>query len=634
MRKFTLLLMFLVAGLASFAQCPAVSEFSESFDASDAMPECWSTLRVNPPFSSFAVVEVQTNPSNSFSPPNSVRMFNQLGADADFYLISPEVDNLGEGTHQLRFVYRGQPNTEGEDAIIEVGTMTDTTDESTFTLVETLSGTSDEFQEFTVPFDQVSTGTHLAIKADFQVSFRNIHFDDVTWEPIPTCPKPTELEALNITSTSADLSWTAGGSETEWEIEYGEAGFDPETEGTTITDTDDLGETIEGLSIGTDYEFYVKAVCSGEDQSIWSFAGAFATLCDIYPLDYAQGFATFIPNCWTQADAGDPTSGPATPGTSNWVDVDYLNDEANGRAVKIILYGNSVSDWLISPEIDLDGSAELSYDVGITTLNGTTAPEALGADDQIQVLISTDDGTTWEALKTYDNTAFPSGEGLTETIDLSAYSGTAKFAFWATDGSASDSPASYDVFFDNFAVNALVLPCQAPSDIVVDNISDSGAMISWTENGDATSWEVLYGGEGFDPNSQGNSEVAGPSAELELTDLNGGTAYDVYVRAICAEADSSEWVGPETFTTSTNGIADIAIDGFHFYPNPAQDQLTISANVNLDGIAIYSALGNLVFQSTAGAINHRVDVSELSAGVYILQVTSAEKTQMVRFLKE
>ena len=36
---------------------------------------------------------------------------------------------------------------------------------------------------------------------------------------------PTGLTASNVTSTSADLAWTAGGTETAWNVEYGLTGF-------------------------------------------------------------------------------------------------------------------------------------------------------------------------------------------------------------------------------------------------------------------------------------------------------------------------------------------------------------------------------------------------------------------------
>lgn len=635
MRKFYFVLLLVFTSISFFGQCPAISDFSESFDASDQLPDCWSSLRVNPPVSPFAVVEVQTDPAKSFSPPNSVRMFNQLGATADFYLISPKVDNLDDGTHQLRFVYKGNPNGSGLDAIIEVGTMTDPADENTFTLVETLSSTSEAFQEYTVPFNQISTDQYIAIKADFQVTFRNLYFDDVIWEAMPTCPKPTGLQALNITSTSADLSWTAGGSENEWDIIYGDTGFDPLTEGTTITDSDgNPEETIQNLGIGTDYEFYVKAICGAGDESVLSFVGAFTTLCDIFPLDYVQDFSTFIPNCWDEADAGNPTTGPSVFGSSNWTNSSYLNDASNGPATKIILFGNSISDWLLSPEIDITGLAELTYNVGFTTLNGTTPPSGMGADDQVQVLITADGGITWESLKTYDNNGFPPATGITETIDLSAYSGTVQFAFWATDGSVADSPETYDVFFDNFEVNAVIIPCVDPSEIAVGNISTTSATASWTENGTAISWEVIYGLEGFDPLTAGNPETVNDTPELEITNLSPDTAYDVYVKAICGPTDTSALVGPISFTTEMLGVNNETIESLVFYPNPVNDQLTVRASSNIDDVIIYNMTGQVIYRAFIGKTETQIEISDILPGIYLMRLTSNGKTQTVKLVKE
>ena len=36
-----------------------------------------------------------------------------------------------------------------------------------------------------------------------------------------TCPQTSPLTASNVGSSSADISWTAGGNETSWNVEYG-----------------------------------------------------------------------------------------------------------------------------------------------------------------------------------------------------------------------------------------------------------------------------------------------------------------------------------------------------------------------------------------------------------------------------
>ena len=39
------------------------------------------------------------------------------------------------------------------------------------------------------------------------------------------CYNPTAITISNTTSSGSDISWIAGGTETEWDIEYGPSGF-------------------------------------------------------------------------------------------------------------------------------------------------------------------------------------------------------------------------------------------------------------------------------------------------------------------------------------------------------------------------------------------------------------------------
>lgn len=83
-----------------------------------------------------------------------------------------------------------------------------------------------------------------------------------------SCPEPSGLMASNPTTTSVDLDWTPGGTESAWVIEYGPTGFTPGT-GTMIGSTNNVAETVSGLIDNTTYDFYVYADCGGGDTSIW-----------------------------------------------------------------------------------------------------------------------------------------------------------------------------------------------------------------------------------------------------------------------------------------------------------------------------------------------------------------------------
>jgi len=88
--------------------------------------------------------------------------------------------------------------------------------------------------------------------------------------------------------------------------------------------------------------------------------------------------------------------------------------------------------------------------------------------------------------------------------------------------------------------------CSDPSNLTAFNITQTSAMLDWTENGTATTWNIEWGFSGFTLGT-GNPQVVLAKPYL-LQGLMPGTSYDYYVQADCGN-DSSAWVGPYTFMT-------------------------------------------------------------------------------------
>lgn len=85
---------------------------------------------------------------------------------------------------------------------------------------------------------------------------------DINITSMPLCSIPSDVSIENITPTSADVSWIENGMASEWQIVYGEEGFNPEVNGISIFDNDgELGVQITGLTANTTYDVYVFAVC-------------------------------------------------------------------------------------------------------------------------------------------------------------------------------------------------------------------------------------------------------------------------------------------------------------------------------------------------------------------------------------
>ena len=114
---------------------------------------------------------------------------------------------------------------------------------------------------------------------------------NVTCSPAPSCIRPSTITATPITQTSAVLNWAQlpnpnGSTATAWEVLVLPAGSPvPTGPGIPVTS---LPYNVNGLTPGTAYVFYVRAICSSSDASQWS-AFNFATL----PVNDACANATF-----------------------------------------------------------------------------------------------------------------------------------------------------------------------------------------------------------------------------------------------------------------------------------------------------------------------------------------------------
>ncbi len=74
----------------------------------------------------------------------------------------------------------------------------------------------------------------------------------------------------------------------------------------------------------------------------------------------------------------------------------------------------------------------------------------------------------------------------------------------------------------------------------------------------------------------------------------------------------------------------------NYYPNPVTDNLTLTLNEPLTGLAIYNHLGQVVYQeqSEAGSAIHVIDLKDLVTGLYYLKIENAEgQSSIIQFSK-
>ncbi|MEI6434118.1 MAG: choice-of-anchor D domain-containing protein [Bacteroidota bacterium] len=125
--------------------------------------------------------------------------------------------------------------------------------------------------------------------------------NEVNVTTFETCPVPTALTATGISTISANLGWNPNGT-VEWDIEWGPAGFF-QGQGTMIPNTTLNPYTLNQLSPGTSYSFYIRSICGGGLFSSWAGPYTFTTLCPSFPAPIYENFelATFPPACWSKS---------------------------------------------------------------------------------------------------------------------------------------------------------------------------------------------------------------------------------------------------------------------------------------------------------------------------------------------
>jgi len=171
--------------------------------------------------------------------------------------------------------------------------------------------------------------------------------------------------------------------------------------------------------------------------------------------------------------------------------------------------------------------------------------------------MSTDGGTSWTNLATWNASNEPPVEGLAYTEDLTAITGTVQFAIYATDG-AIDDAEDYDFHVGRFEVRAIP-SCLEPSGLLATPTSTTEVDLTWTAGDTETDWTYEYGVSPYTQGGGGTSGTVMTTPSLSLSGLTPGETYDIYVQANCGGGDSSyittSWTQPVTGAT-----CEVAID--------------------------------------------------------------------------
>ena len=196
-----------------------------------------------------------------------------------------------------------------------------------------------------------------------------------------SCNTPTNLAAGTITNTSATITWTAGGTETSWEVDYKLA---PATTWTTVT-SNTPSYVLAALSTCSDYNVRVRAVCGVGIYSSYTTVVNFSTLSPV-PTGLAVSNITDQSALATWTAVGSATSWQVeyklvssvnwTTGTANTTSFPMTGLQSNANyevRVKALCSPNESAFTTPVPFTTLGG--QVTYTITATAFgNGTITP--------------------------------------------------------------------------------------------------------------------------------------------------------------------------------------------------------------------------------------------------------------------
>lgn len=380
-----------------------------------------------------------------------------------------------------------------------------------------------------------------------------------------TCPKPHDLTIDNLTATSANLVWTAGGDEQEWDILLlNDATIPDENAPATISSVTNNPYALT-LNQNTTYYAYVRAVCGGDDKSRWSRALSFTTPQVAIELGtsnptFEDGFET---SCdWILINGDRPNQwcwGTATHngiGSTKALYVSNDNGQTNAYSEGSGNYCMVYASKLFNLE---EGTYTFSFD---WRCKGTSTSDYLRvalvpANTELTASSSTPSGFSYNSLPT-GWIALDGGSKLnlqetwtTQVNDLHVATGSYKMVFTWRNGSYSQNnpPAAVD----NIRID--YQSCPRPLNVVATNVEARTATLSWTPGTTGQSnWEIFHTTDGsIVPNDQPTAmaQTTGNNYTFSFAanTLTPATTYYTFVRADCGSGDKSPWSEVCSFTT-------------------------------------------------------------------------------------
>lgn len=430
-----------------------------------------------------------------------------------------------------------------------VGVMTDPTDLSTFTTVDSLPVSGSGYAEHIISFGSYTgQGEYIAVRKPLNKHY--YYIDDIRVAPIADCAKIQKVTTSNANTHGVTINWTDANAAPQYEVMITGAEVVPDTVTVALIDT--IFPTAQSiviydtahLDINVSYYVYVRALCSASSASDWSNPVSFRTQC--------------TPN--TIEDANEDFSDPST--INCWVLGAFQGTNLpTSTSGYLYMYTPKTGDgsYAIMPPLDIDSIKH--YQMSFKAHGGTSI--TAGRKLAVGVITNLSDFSSYEPVQQFDLPIVSSNakadnygfnEALTYTVRFDKYDGDyvgeygKNVMFLAQNGEVLSYAYIDDIVFEELG------SCYEPLELTADSVGSDWANLSWQGEAEATYQLRLYDKQMTEAGANVLLDTIISGNRAAVTNLQMLHTYYMYARTICGAGDTSRWSNWRKFMTECPAV--------------------------------------------------------------------------------